>query len=159
MEHGRTVRDNPAAEPSMAALSRGATLLVWGMRQWLVAVRQRHCIKRALLIPHYRLQCVSAIHHLDALMRRLIQGAERKTQVRCPEHGHLSDDEQQLLLLVRIAQQGMPLAARRQAGNLVRTDCAAGLAAAAAGYGRQLQQAGLSVSSPPQLTLIRGTAS
>ena len=143
----------------MAALSSGATLLVWGMRQWLVAVRQRQCIKRALLIPHYRMQCVGAIHHLDALMRRLIQGTERKIQVRCPEHGQLSNDEQRLLQLVRIAQQGMPLAARREAGKLVRADCAAGLEAAAAGYGRQLQQAGLSVSSPPQLTLIRGTTS
>jgi len=38
-------------------------------------------------------------YHLDALMRRLTEGAKRKIQLRCPKHCRLSDDEQQLLLL------------------------------------------------------------
>ena len=102
--------------------------------------------------------CVGAIYHLDTLMRRLTEGAERKIQVRCPQHCRLSEDEQQLLLLVRTAQQNETSVAQRQAGKLVRAGCVAALCRAATGYGRELQQAGLSVSSPPRLALIREAA-
>ena len=159
MEHVRPARGNQPEEPSLAALSSGATLLIWGLRQWLVSVRERRCVKGALLIPHHRMACVGAIYHLDALMRCLTEGAERKIRIRCPHHGRLSDDEQRLLLLVRAEQQGIEPAARRQASALVRTDGEGALRKAAAAYAHQLQQAGLSVSSPPHLETISGGAS
>ena len=156
MKHPTKDWRQPGSEVATARLATGALLFIWGIRQWLVAVRDRQCIKRALMIPHYRLECVTAIYSLDALMRSLCEGAERKIEIRCPHHGTLSQDEQQLLQLIRSTQQPNPDAAARHAAHLVDPDHSAGLREAAADYARQLQCAGLGLSSPPQLELMAG---
>ena len=159
MEHRRWDPEKSAAETATASLSTGALLFIWGIRQWLVAARDRQCIKRALMIPYYRLECVAAIYHLDALMRAVTEGAERRMQIRCPHHDALSNDELDLLLLVRAAQQKDPRAAARQAAWLVSSEQAATkLSEAASAYANQLSWVGLSLSSPPQLKLLSGAA-
>ncbi len=159
MEQTELIPTRAIEEASTTTLSTGSTLFVWSARSWLVAARERRCVKHALLIPYYRLECVGAIYHLDALMRCLTEGAARKIEVRCPHHPRLSSDEHLLLLLVRAAQQKIGPAERRLAGRVIRPGHIARLRDAAQDYAKQLSCAGLSVSSVPQLTLISGIAS
>ena len=156
MESDRRLQRSPAAETTTTSLDTGALLFIWAIRQWLVAVRDRQCIKRALLIPHHRLECVTAIYALDALMGALTEGAARKLEIRCPHHGTLSQDEQLLLQLIRSTQQPDSDAAACHAAQLVHSDQAPRLREAATDYARQLQCAGLGLSSPPQLELMVG---
>ncbi len=148
-----------AEETPTSTLSQGATLLIWSIRQWLVAVRERQCIKQALLIPHHRLHCVGAIYHLDLLMRQLANGAKQSIQIRCPHQAHLSNDELRLLLLIRAAQQENRGEALSRARDLVTPEHSVDLRQAACAYAGKLRQAGLSLASSPRLSLVAGGAS
>lgn len=159
MENPGSVHRSIKTETATAELSTGATLFIWSIRQWLVSARERQCIKRALMIPYHRLDCVSAIYPLDALMCVMTDGARRRIQIRCPHQSRLSDDERQLLLLLQASQRRDPATARREAGNLVHLSQTANLQEAAEAYARVLAHSGLSLSAPPKLTLLDGALS
>ncbi len=146
----------PLPEPGTVSLSAGGQLFVWGIRQWLVAAREKRCVKQELMIPYYRLECMGAIYHLDAMMRILLQGATRRLEVRCPDHPLISADERLLLILARARQQENDEAAAVSAGKLVDPLFESPLTQAATDYARQLSTAGLSLSTAPQLELVAG---
>lgn len=104
---------------STSSLAAGAGLFVWSARQWLVASRERRCIKRDLIPRYHAAECVDAIVLLDEMMCLLAISALRPIQIRCSGSSALSEDETALVQSLRAVQRDDDGLARRHLATMM----------------------------------------
>lgn len=104
---------------STASLAAGARLFVWSARQWLLASREKRCIKRDLIPRYHAADCVDAIVLLDEMMCLLAISALRPIQIRCSGSSTLSEDETMLVQSLRAVQRDDDGLARRHLATMM----------------------------------------
>lgn len=93
--------------PALAtpALDEFETLILWGMRQWMRAHKERRCATGSVLDMFEFSGLVPALAPLNRMMTLLILGSRRRLAIATIETAPLSIDEQLLLRILNAARQ------------------------------------------------------
>ena len=114
MQHSLTVQTGIQARtgnrplPSILAtptLDEFETLILWGMRQWMHAHKERRCATGSVLDAFEFSGLVPALAPLNRMMTLLILGSRRRLAIATIETAPLSIDEQLLLRILNAARQ------------------------------------------------------
>lgn len=144
-------------EEPVSAISAGAALFIWSVRQWLQSALSRRCVKRDLLAIHKRLGCTEAIAHLDELMCSLAMGSSRGLEIRPLLEERLSPDEQRLLRLLRFLQHRDSDGANSVAVSPVLPQFVRPVCDAALNYSLQLRRSDMDLCGLRRLELVGDT--
>ena len=87
------------------SLDEFESLVLWGMRQWMRAHRERRCATLAVLDRFEFLGLVSALAPLNRMMTMLILGSRRHLAIATSATAPMSIDEQVLLRMLNAARQ------------------------------------------------------
>lgn len=114
MQHSLTAQTGIQARtgngplPSILAtptLDEFETLILWGMRQWMHAHKERRCATGSVLDAFEFSGLVPALAPLNRMMTLLILGSRRRLAIATIETAPLSIDEQLLLRILNAARQ------------------------------------------------------
>lgn len=141
-------------EPRVAVLSAGGQLLVWSMRQWLIAVARRDSATDALAHPYRVLGCQRAVAFVDECLALAALAAMHPLDIRCLCDKTLSSDEALILRSMQRVERKDDSSAVTVASELVAGPLAAVFVRSAALYVRELNGAGLRLASEPDLRLV-----
>lgn len=146
-----------SARPALqvSSLSAGAQMFVLGLRQWTRAAQQKQCVYRLLHAPFAALDCGQAVVHLDELMCVLAMASFRSVNVYCPHGKLLSDDERQLVDVMRSLQKGDDDQAYTLLSELIHGPMNRSFRRAASDFVGVLREANLSFSAAPHLELVK----
>ena len=87
------------------ALDEFETLILWGMRQWMRAHKERRCATGSVLDAFEFSGLVPALAPLNRMMTLLVLGSRRRLAIATIETAPLSIDEQLLLRILNAARQ------------------------------------------------------
>tara|TARA_E500000318_G_C3555546_1_gene210914 strand:- start:1065 stop:1565 length:501 start_codon:yes stop_codon:yes gene_type:complete len=87
------------------ALDEFETLILWGMRQWMRAHKERRCATGSVLDAFEFSGLVSALAPLNRMMTLLVLGSRRRLAIATTVTAPLSIDEQVLLRILNAARQ------------------------------------------------------
>ncbi|MEQ8331647.1 hypothetical protein [Nisaea sp.] len=80
-------------------------LILWGMRQWMRAHKERRCATGSVLDAFEFLGLASALAPLNRMMILLVLGSRRRLAIATTPTAPLSIDEQVLLRMINAARQ------------------------------------------------------
>jgi hypothetical protein len=99
-----TASDLPAPTLTLATMKDGEVLLVWALRRWLAAQRQREVVE-AVLAPPFKLAGMTDGPSLvDDFLTRIAATAKRPITIHCVLCNAVSHDEARLLCVLRLLQ-------------------------------------------------------
>lgn len=102
----------PGTRVSMSHLCPADRLLLWAMRSWVIALKQRVDVAPALQAAFARFNIAECAEMFDALMSVVACGAVRTLAVECVCAGTISEDESRLLAAAALHQAGRGFEAR-----------------------------------------------
>lgn len=137
---------------SAASLGPGARIMLWAMRAWVRAVKQRQCPCHALTPGFERWDIAAALPHLSMTMAILNCEAVEPMQFRAPCHPTVNEDEALLLALLAIADH-RPV--KDALSMVVEQAAVPALAIALEGAATVLAQRGLRPTAPDPAGAIR----
>lgn len=127
------------------SLSLGEQLLLWSLRSWDEAVRQRRCPLCAIQEPFALIKAEPVAEALHRSFVLLLRPRSRPLDLHPPRAGVVGEDESRFLLAAGAAFHGGEALACRLLTGLLPRDLAAALATALGALGELLARHGLSV--------------
>ena len=103
---------NSGAPHFTAQLDKPDRLLLWGMRAWVIGLKQRIDVAEPMRVAFDRFGIPDAVELVDALMSIIACGATRVLDIECVCHKAISEDEKRLLIAASLHQNGSSFEAR-----------------------------------------------
>ena len=138
-------RRNPTHE-EWPELPEAETVLLWAMRTWVAGHRCGRPVEQCISPVFVDLGAPGAASYLYGLMWALSHGASRRIAVHCPLHPQMSEDEQTLLDVLALTQDGQTFERLLLLRTLLRPQAATPAGASATRLVQECNRAGLFLS-------------